>query len=184
VPTKNCQNCTENVPFVDEIACFARLQACVYLPFSTCRQCAKEWEKGEFLSELRLSFHANDDQRKIAKFDNQTYLWSSKGPETSQQSTRNLALCVISMGWEKKKEKEHFKPQRQQLTCVTPVFIMVFFFASRSMPCCGLLRIAVFAAAFGSMMLLLTAYLVPGIVPAGTVVYVAPGFLDSYLLCI
>ena len=50
------------------------------------------------------------------------------------------------------------------------------------MPCCGLLRIAVFAAAFGSMMLLLTAYLVPGIVPAGTVVYVAPGFLDSYLL--
>jgi len=55
---------------------------------------------------------------------------------------------------------------------------MVIFFASRSMPCCGLLRIAVFAAAFGSMMLLLTAYLVPGIVPAGTVVYVAPGFLD------
>ena len=144
----------------------------------------KNGKKGEFLSEFRLSFHANDDQRKIAKFDNQTYLWSSKGPETSQQSTRNLALCVISMGWEKKKEKEHFKPQRQQLTCVTPVFIMVIFFASRSMPCCGLLRIAVFAAAFGSMMLLLTAYLVPGIVPAGTVVYVAPGFLDSYLLCI
>jgi len=58
------------------------------------------------------------------------------------------------------------------------------FFASRSMPCCGLLRLAVFAAAFGLMMLLLTAYLVPGIIPAGTVVYVAPGFLDSYLLCI
>jgi len=52
------------------------------------------------------------------------------------------------------------------------------------MPCCGLLQIAVFVAAFGSMMLLLTAYLVPGIVPAGTVVYVVPGFLDSYLLCI
>jgi hypothetical protein len=34
----------------------------------------KNGKKGEFLSEFRLSFHANDDQRKIAKFDNQTYL--------------------------------------------------------------------------------------------------------------
>ena len=31
-------------------------------------------EKGEFLSEFRLSLHANDDRTKIAKFDNQTYL--------------------------------------------------------------------------------------------------------------
>jgi len=61
-------------------------------------------EKGEFLGEFWLSLHANDNQQTIVKFDNQTYLWSSKGPETSQQSTRNLALCVISMGWEKKEK--------------------------------------------------------------------------------
>jgi len=34
----------------------------------------KNGKKGEFLSEFRLSFHANDNQQKIAKFDNQTYL--------------------------------------------------------------------------------------------------------------
>jgi len=61
-------------------------------------------EKGEFLGEFWLSLHANDNQQTIVKFDNQNYLWSSKGLETSQRSTRNLALCVISMGWEKKKK--------------------------------------------------------------------------------
>jgi len=50
-------------------------------------------EKGEFLGEFQLSVQANDDQ-KIVKFDNQTYLQSSKGLETSQQSTRNLASPV------------------------------------------------------------------------------------------
>jgi len=42
-------------------------------------------EKGEFLGEFQLSLHANNDQQKIAKFDNQTYLQSSKCVETSQQ---------------------------------------------------------------------------------------------------
>jgi len=49
------------------------------------------------LSEFWLSFHAKDDQRKIAKFDNQLTFEPQKVPETSQQSTINLALCVVSM---------------------------------------------------------------------------------------
>jgi len=42
-------------------------------------------EKGEFLGEFQLSLHANNDQQKIAKFDNQTDLQYSKCVETSQQ---------------------------------------------------------------------------------------------------
>ena len=34
----------------------------------------KNGKKGEFLSDFQFSLHANNDQQKIAKFDNQTYL--------------------------------------------------------------------------------------------------------------
>jgi len=102
---------------------FATLQASLYLPFIACWQSAKHKrmaEKGDFLSEFWLSLHAKDDQRKFDKFDKQLTFKPPKGLETSQQSTRNLALCVISMGWEKKKENKHFchfKPWQQVLTC-------------------------------------------------------------------
>ncbi len=80
----------------------------------------KNGRKRRLLSEFWLSFHAKDDQRKIAKFDNQLTFEPQKVPETSQQSTINLALCVVSMVWEKEKEKEHFycfQLQWQVLTC-------------------------------------------------------------------
>jgi len=71
-------------------------------------KCKRMAEKGDFLSEFWLSLHAKDDQRKVEIFDKQLTFEPPKVLETSQQSTRNLALCVISMGWEKKKVKEHF----------------------------------------------------------------------------
>jgi len=105
----------------------------------------KNGKKGEFLSEFQFSLHANNDQQKIAKFDNQTYLQSSKGLKTSQQTTRNLALFMISMGWEKQKKKTTLSHSGNNL----PVFIMVICLpvdGCLAADCCGLLWIAVFVA--------------------------------------
>jgi len=92
------KNSTENVPFL------ILLHTCkvesILIPSFYCLLTMQKRMavKGDFLSEFWLSLHTNDDQRKNAKFDNQTYLQASKGPESFQQSTRSLSLCVISMG--------------------------------------------------------------------------------------
>jgi len=113
-------------------------------------------EKGEFLGEFQLSKDANDDWRKTAKFDNQTYLRSWKGPETSQQSIRNLSLCVISMVEKRMKERNTSKPQWQLLTCVYHFFCLSLD-ASLLQTAVDTLQTAVFAADENLLI-----YLLPG----------------------
>jgi len=52
-----------------------------------------------------------------------SYLWASKSSETFQQLIINLALCVISMGWEKRKMNTFIVSSCS--SNYSPVFIMV-----------------------------------------------------------
>jgi len=107
--------------FFDSPEHFTGPKASLHLPFMACWWCAKRMaEKGDYWVSSGCLCMQKMTKEKFAKFDNQLTFEPWKVPTTSQQSTINLALCVVSMVWEKEIE-EHFycfQPLWQVLTHV------------------------------------------------------------------
>jgi len=124
---KNCKNCTENIPFFDEVAYLQHYKHPNTFHSLPVDKVQKNGRKRGPFEWVLVVFACKRWPKKNCKIWQSTYLWAQKVPTTSQQSTINLALCVVSMVWEKEREKGHFYCFQLQWQLLTHVYHGGFF---------------------------------------------------------
>jgi len=128
--TKECRKCTHNIPFL------MRKHNCDNV--STCM--ALNWDLWASFGFLYMQKWLKKNWKNVTI---KITFGLQKGPETSEQSARNVTWCKISMGWEWKKQEEHlyqFKHQQQVHTYVHHHGKL--FFCQSMADCCELLQTA------------------------------------------
>jgi len=128
------QNCTENIPsFLMRLSILQNQKPPYTFLSLPVNDAQKEWQKKETIEWVLVVFACKRWPKKNCKIWQSTYLWAQKVPTTSQQSSINLALCVVSMVWEKEIEEEHFYCFQPWWQVLTHVYHSGFF-----VDCCGL----------------------------------------------